>query len=84
LLFGSLFAIYGYVQPVNPKQIDQKLELLKKSKTDTLLNLLAIIPVLVSVPVMGVAQYSGDYSGVKWWITVTEYCFAANWAAFSN
>jgi hypothetical protein len=65
LLFGSLFAIYGYVQPVNPKQIDQKPELLEQSKIDILLKPLAIIPILVSIAVMGVAQNSGDYSGVE-------------------
>ena len=46
-------------------KLTKKLELLEQSKTDILLKPLAIIPILVSIAVMGVAQNSGDYSGVE-------------------
>ena len=46
-------------------KLTKKLELLEQSKTDILLKPLAIIPILVSIEVMGVAQNSGDYSGVE-------------------
>jgi len=71
LLFGCLFAIYGYVQPVNSEQIDPKLKFLEQSKIGTLLKPITIIPILVSIAVMRFAQYSSDYSVVDWWITVT-------------